>query len=428
MKRVDVTRSWLAAASLVSMFASAPGCTPLSFSGDGSSEDSGLGGASPEQASGGTGARALSGSSGGRSNGGASAASGGRSSGAGATGVGGAKGTAGASARAAGDAAAGGRAAGGDAFAGGRAAGGSAAAGGRAAGGGGQRTAGGAGRTSVGGAGGAAAGASDGAGMGGMGGGMRGGGSRGLGGGGAREGRGGAAGAAGAASNSDAGNRQTGPNGSWRIMPLGDSITVTTCYPQLLSKKLVDNGKKDFVFVGSIVSNQVCGADVPITQSEGMGGLWVTNLVAGGVDSAKLPAWCAADQADVVLMHFGTNDIWGTQPTQKILDSFAQVIAALRAVNPNVVVLVAQILPMNPDNCSACGSRVEELNAAIPDWASRVSSADSPVRAVDIWSAVPKGSYVPNSAYTKDGVHPDVQAAQRMADTWYEALQTMGIP
>ncbi|MBN2573670.1 MAG: hypothetical protein JXP73_03830 [Deltaproteobacteria bacterium] len=215
---------------------------------------------------------------------------------------------------------------------------------------------------------------------------------------------------------------------TWRIMPLGDSITVTTCYPQFLSKQLTDNGHKNFTFVGGNVCNQICGSDVPNTVCEGQGGMWATHLTSGGASASLLPQWCNAGRADVALVHFGTNDIWGTQPTQKILDAFSQIVDALRAAVPNVIVFAAQIIPMAPDNCSTCEARLEELNAAIPSWASGKSTAASPVYPVDLWSALPKATYTAGSSYTKDGVHPEPAAARIMADTWYQALVAKGIP
>ena len=217
-------------------------------------------------------------------------------------------------------------------------------------------------------------------------------------------------------------------SGTWRIMPLGDSITVTTCYPQFLSKELTDKGKTGFIFVGGDVCNQICGSGVPHTVCEGQGGMWATNLMSGGSSASLLPQWCSTDQADVALVHFGTNDIWGTQPTQKILDAFSQIVDALRAAVPSVIVFVAQIIPMNPENCLTCEARLEELNAAIPSWATSKSTAASPVYPVDLWSALPQATYTAGSAYTKDGVHPEPPAAQIMADTWYQALVAKGIP
>jgi lysophospholipase L1-like esterase len=210
-------------------------------------------------------------------------------------------------------------------------------------------------------------------------------------------------------------------------MPLGDSITGTTCGPQLLSKELKDNGHNNFVLVGTILNNQSCNG-APNVMSEGHGGYLVTDLVGSGQHASELPQWCSTDQADVVLMQFGTNDAWNSRSTQSILDAFSTVLADLRAVKPGVILFVAQITPLNPSGCSTCESNVEALNQQIPGWASSHSTAASPVYVVDLHSAFDASTYKPSSTYTSDGVHPNVAGAQLIADTWYAALVAHGLP
>jgi lysophospholipase L1-like esterase len=203
-------------------------------------------------------------------------------------------------------------------------------------------------------------------------------------------------------------------------MPLGDSITGTTCYPQLLDQSLRAVGRSNFELVGTILNNQDC-AGAPFVQSEGHGGYLVVDLVGSGSHAAELTSWCATDQADVVLMHFGTNDVWNNRPTQDILDAYAGVLAALRQVVPNVIVFVAQLIPMTPDNCGECNGRVQALNAAIPDWAAQHSTQDSPVCVVDQYSGFD------TNVDTGDGVHPNITGSQKMADRWADALSARGV-
>jgi hypothetical protein len=82
-------------------------------------------------------------------------------------------------------------------------------------------------------------------------------------------------------------------------------------------------------------------------------------------------------------------------------------------------VLVAQIIPMNPSNCAACGQRVVDLNAAIPGWAASKSTTASPVIVVDQWTRFS------TSADTTDGVHPDASGDQKLSDRWYPALASV---
>jgi mannan endo-1,4-beta-mannosidase len=133
----------------------------------------------------------------------------------------------------------------------------------------------------------------------------------------------------------------------------------------------------------------------------------------------------AAHPADVVLMHFGTNDVWNNVAPQTILNAYSTMIDALRVANPNVVVLVAQIIAMNPINtpacptcaCPACSGRVTTLDGMIPAWAATKTTAASPVRVVDQLTGF-------NTATdTADGVHPNsTTGAPKIAAKWYAAL------
>ncbi len=240
-------------------------------------------------------------------------------------------------------------------------------------------------------------------------------------------GSGGVAGNAGAPSDADGSGSLPPHAGSWRITPLGDSITGTTCGPQLLSKALIEHGKTNFVFVGSNLNNQSCNGAGTV-QTEGHGGYLVTDLVGSGIHASELPEWCDSNKSDIVLMQFGTNDVWNDRSPSAILAAYSTVLSDLRAANAQVVVLVAQITPLNPKDCSACESRVVAFNSQIPGWATSKSTAASPVLVVDLHSVFTAASFAPSSTYTADGVHPNLAGAQLIADKWYAALNALGAP
>jgi lysophospholipase L1-like esterase len=226
----------------------------------------------------------------------------------------------------------------------------------------------------------------------------------------------------------------SGHVGKWQIMPLGDSITGTTCYPKLLAQELIDQGHDNFDFVGTVLNNQSCGTGVANVQTEGHGGYLVTYLTSDSNKSmnkgslTELLAW-AQEKPDVVLMEYGTNDCWTSSiPLSDITGAFGFVVDKFRAQRPDVIFFVAQITPLNPSGCSTCESRVEGLNALVPAWAGSKSTSESPVYVVDIWSSLPAASFKPNSTYTSDGAHPNAAGAQRMADAWAAALIAQGIP
>ncbi len=279
-------------------------------------------------------------------------------------------------------------------------------------------------------------------------------------------------------------------DGNWQIMLLGDSITQSTCYPQLLSKTLIEQGRDGFDFIGGTTTNQGCGTGAPAVSTEGHGGYLVTDLVSSGSHEGELEAWLAAllpepvgaggaggtSSADggaggsvpaggaansggaggalseggaanvagasgagggaggdagttagglpeVALVHFGTNDAWNGRSTDRILDAYTFVVEQLRAANPDVIMVFAQIIPLAPteSSCSACPTRVEELNAAIPDWATDLSTDRSPIHVVDVHTCFDV------ETDTRDGVHPNPDGSQKMADDFAAALHRAGV-
>jgi lysophospholipase L1-like esterase len=199
-----------------------------------------------------------------------------------------------------------------------------------------------------------------------------------------------------------------------RIMPLGDSITGSPgCWRALLWNKLQDAGYTNIDFVGTLPP-QGCG--VPYDgDNEGHGGILATNIASQN----QLPAWLSATSPDIVLMHLGTNDVWSNIAPAKILDAFTTMVGQMRASNPDMKVLVAQILPMNPANCAECAQRVVDFNAQIPAWAKSVSTAQSPVTVVDQWTGFD------DATDTVDGVHPNDAGIAKMSAKWYPPLAAL---
>jgi lysophospholipase L1-like esterase len=196
-----------------------------------------------------------------------------------------------------------------------------------------------------------------------------------------------------------------------RVMPLGDSITGSPgCWRALLWQKLQQAGHTEVDFVGTLPA-QGCGFTYD-GENEGHGGFLATNIA----DQNQLPPWLAATDPDVVLMHLGTNDVWSARSPATILAAFTKLVGQMRAANPAMRILVAQILPMTPSSCPECAQRVVDFNAAIPAWAAATTTAASPITVVDQWTGF-------NTATdTGDGVHPNASGDQKIADRWYPAL------
>src|SRR5688500_15151682 len=130
-----------------------------------------------------------------------------------------------------------------------------------------------------------------------------------------------------------------------RIMPLGDSITAGPgCWRAMLWNRLQTNGYANVDFVGG-VSGGGCNYGYSYdVDHEGHGGYSATGIA----DNNQLPPWLAAARPDIVLMHLGTNDMWGGYiPTDTKIAAFTKLVGQMRANNPNVKILVAQIIPMS---------------------------------------------------------------------------------
>jgi lysophospholipase L1-like esterase len=205
-----------------------------------------------------------------------------------------------------------------------------------------------------------------------------------------------------------------------RIMPLGDSITGSPgCWRAVLWNRLVSSGHTGIDFVGTLPP-QGCG-QAHDGDNEGHGG----ELVTAVADRNLLPGRLAATDPDIVVMHFGTNDVWSGISPDRILAAYTRLVGQMRASDPDMRILVAQLIPMNPSSCAACAQRVVDLNARIPAWARATSTDRSPVTVVDQWTGFS------TAGDTYDGVHPNASGDAKIAARWYPALAAVldaGVP
>ncbi|ACU35779.1 GDSL-type esterase/lipase family protein [Actinosynnema mirum] len=197
-----------------------------------------------------------------------------------------------------------------------------------------------------------------------------------------------------------------------RIMPLGDSITGSPgCWRALLDVDLKAAGYTNIDFVGTLPS-QGCG--IPHDgDNEGHGGLLVTN-VAG---QNQLVPWLQATSPDVVVMHFGTNDVWSNIAPATILAAYGKLVDQMRAQNPAMRILIAKLIPMGTPQCADCGQRVVAFNAAIQPWATSKTTAASPIVVVDQWTGFD------TATDTYDGVHPNASGDRKIANRWFPVLR-----
>ncbi|MBD3343555.1 MAG: DUF5107 domain-containing protein, partial [Chitinivibrionales bacterium] len=204
----------------------------------------------------------------------------------------------------------------------------------------------------------------------------------------------------------------------WRIMPIGNSITEGNggdpTYRYFLWQDLVTNG-----YNVNLVGTNYGTKDGPSSYDfdQDHQGTW-------GIKSDEalqlIGDQAGATTPDMVLIHLGTNDIGhdndiagmtAEQCAHNTSLELMDIIDALRSVNPEVVVFLAQIIPAYFD------SWVVVLNDSIAKYGAEKSTAQSPVVVVDQHSAL---TYMDDYA---DGLHPNQSGQEKMGHTWFAAIQ-----
>lgn len=85
-------------------------------------------------------------------------------------------------------------------------------------------------------------------------------------------------------------------------------------------------------------------------DNEGHGGFLATNVA----NQNQLVGWLSATKPTIVLMHFGTNDVWNNIATNTIIAAFTRLVDQMRASNPSMKILVCTT-PARSDECMLIG-------------------------------------------------------------------------
>ncbi len=144
-----------------------------------------------------------------------------------------------------------------------------------------------------------------------------------------------------------------------RVMPLGDSITDDyTRYETW--EKLVEAGYTvDFVGTQTSVPRSREGNTpdvngVPFDQDHEGHAAWAASDMLAGHDDypeeGNIESWVEQVDADVVLLHIGTNDIGrlGTDP-RLVVDRTSRIVFRIQQALPEATIFVAQITPLGSE-------------------------------------------------------------------------------
>ncbi|HRX96656.1 MAG TPA: SGNH/GDSL hydrolase family protein [Bacteroidales bacterium] len=220
-----------------------------------------------------------------------------------------------------------------------------------------------------------------------------------------------------------------------QILPLGNSITQASnlykSYRYELWKKLLDDGL-DFNFVGSQTDHYNCGTPVfpdYLGQSfdmdhEGHWGWRCDEVIDGdgGTSNCRgsggLSDWLMNYTPDIALIHLGTNDLFqgtgGNYTINTTISELETIVDILRADNPNVIILLALLIPTSDVNQAW---KIETLNAEIPNIAVTKYDPNSPIVIVDQFTG-----YDPVTDNQSDGTHPNAIGEEKMAQKWRDAI------
>ncbi len=198
-----------------------------------------------------------------------------------------------------------------------------------------------------------------------------------------------------------------------QIYPLGDSITYGDVhdgqnYPSYrywLWNDLKNKGF-DVDFIGS-----QHGPDYGFvfdTDNDGHAGY------TSARELAELPTWLPGLHPDIVLLHLGTNDVLEGVPQSVTLGNIGAIITELRAVNPQVKILIAGIIPTSVDKTN---QQILSLNTGLAGLQQQMNTQTSPIILVDQYT-----DYDGEHDNQDGGVHPAESGEMKIAARWSAAL------
>jgi acyl-CoA thioesterase-1 len=215
--------------------------------------------------------------------------------------------------------------------------------------------------------------------------------------------------AAAGASDTGAGGASGGPKftGSTvaKIMVLGSSNETRTCWRAFLWQKLRAAGVMNFDYVGRTVVGPDCGVMGYDKDVEAAPGTIITGFTASDFATRY-----KANPPDIVLVHVGGADAREGIAISKILGAYTLAVEQARLVNPHVAFLVGAHTPQQPM------TGILELNAAIPIWAAKISTPDSPVGSVDLFTGIVSATDL------SDGTHLNEAGSTKVADRFLAPL------
>jgi lysophospholipase L1-like esterase len=229
-----------------------------------------------------------------------------------------------------------------------------------------------------------------------------------------------------------------------RMMPLGDSITAggtnlpsqpnvpftfgyraelyTTLTNTGYSMQYVGNSWDDTPAGGPCVDLDALDQD----HHEGYGGRGTAYLLDG------IANWTQADNPDVVLLMVGINDIGETASGHPLAvqKRLSQIVETVTTIKPTAHVIVAQITPYAryTDAIVQYNSYIKDV--LVPTYASQGKLVTTVDQYFNILTpsnpSLASNGYIDPALFSNDINHPSPEGYRRMAQTWFEGIQSLG--
>ena len=189
-------------------------------------------------------------------------------------------------------------------------------------------------------------------------------------------------------------------------MPLGNSITdgynVPGGYRINLSKQLTNEGV-NFEFVGSMKNGP---ESLSSKNHEGHSGWRIEQI------NQLVKRWLKKGQPEIILLMIGTNDLAQNYLVETAPERLNKLISDIFNKLPEVQILVASIPPIDEP---IINKKVQDYNSAIKVIVLNRKKQGDRLEFVDIYS----GLIMEDLA---DGVHPNIQGHNKIAQIWETAL------
>jgi len=210
-----------------------------------------------------------------------------------------------------------------------------------------------------------------------------------------------------------------------RIMPLGDSITEGAQadlggYRWPLENRMLDAGYA-FDYVGSVRAGSPLS--MPRPWHEGHGGYQIESLDGGmQLEGAVVDSALRTYQPDVILLLAGTNNLNFPDDLDPVKTSsmYDRLLAQIFSLSPRVGVVASPV----PWKTAVASIYVAQFNDHVHAVVDRYADAGYRIT----WVAGMTDAVDGGAANLPDGIHPSEPAYDRMAEQWFEALESVSRP